>query len=179
MSPAPPAEIRRVSAEQARPLVAPLIALLQDAVHDGASIGFLRPLSDDAARRYWDEVIADVAANSRVLLVASRDGAVVGTAQLGLCTKPNGVHRAEVQKVLVHTGARRLGLGRALMARLEVEAVAERRTLLYLDTQPEQAAERMYVALGWSRAGEIPGYARTPEGGLHGTVLYYKRLGGP
>jgi len=168
--------IQRVTAEAARSLVPPLVELLRDAVSDGASVGFLHPIPDAVARRYWDEVIADVAAGSRVLLVASLDGAVVGSAQLGLCAKPNGVHRAEVQKVLVHTRARRHGLGTALMARLEEEARAEGRTLLHLDTQPERAAEWMYVRLGWIWAGEIPAYARTPDGGLHSTIFYYKLL---
>jgi hypothetical protein len=31
-------------------------------------------------------------------------------------------------------------------------------------------------ALGWTRVGEIPGYAYKPHGGLTATILYYKQL---
>jgi ribosomal protein S18 acetylase RimI-like enzyme len=97
-------------------------------------------------------------------------------ALLGLCTKPNGVHRAEVQKLLVHTGARRRGIGRELMVAIEEQARLAQRTLLYLDTEPDKPAHELYVRSGWLRAGEIPDYARTPDGRLHSTILFYRRI---
>ena len=78
---------------------------------DGASVGFLRPLSSEVAQGYWREVIREVGEESRILLIARRVGALVGSGQLGLCTKPNALHRAEVQKLLVHTRWRRRGIG--------------------------------------------------------------------
>ena len=30
--------------------------------------------------------------------------------------------------------------------------------------------------MGWIRAGEIPEYAATPDGELHGTVIYYRKI---
>src|SRR4029453_2298053 len=152
------------------------VALLKDTVDDGASVGFLRPLSTELAEVYWREVIRDVSEQSRILLVARRDGIVVGSVQLGLCTKPNGVHRAEVQKLLVHTGSRRRGIGRRLKAAIEEQARLAQRTLLYLDTEPDKPAHEMYERSGWLRAGEIPDYARTPDGRLHRTILFYRRI---
>jgi ribosomal protein S18 acetylase RimI-like enzyme len=169
-------EIERLTADQARVLLPELVALLQDTVDDGASVGFLRPLSTEIAARYWLEVIRDVAEQSRILLVTRRDGLVVGSVQLGLCTKPNGVHRAEVQKLLVHTGSRRRGIGRKLMVAIEEQARLAQRTLLYLDTEPDKPAHEMYERSGWLRAGEIPDYARTPDGRLHSTILFYRRI---
>jgi ribosomal protein S18 acetylase RimI-like enzyme len=145
-------------------------------VNDGASVGFLRPLAADVAERYWREVIRDMAERSRILLAARQDGHAVGSVQLELCTKPNGVHRAEVQKLLVHTDWRRRGIGRRLMDTVNREARRARRSLLYLDTEPDKPAHRMYEQAGWVRAGEIPDYARTPDGTLHGTVLMYRRI---
>ena len=169
-------DIERLTADQARALLPELVALLKDSVDDGASVGFLRPLSTEVAERYWLEVIRDVSEQSRILLVTRRDGIVVGSVQLGLCMKPNGVHRAEVQKLLVHTGSRRRGIGRQLMAALEEQARLAQRTLLYLDTEPDKPAYEMYERSGWLRAGEIPDYARTPDGRLHSTILFYRRL---
>jgi acetyltransferase len=168
--------IERLDAERAQAYLVQLVALLQDAVSDGASVGFLRPLTADVAVEYWREVIRDVADQTRILVVARRNEDVVGSVQLGLCTKPNGVHRAEVQKLLVHTGWRRQGIGRRLMESAEQEARRARRSLLYLDTEPDRPAHRMYEQTGWIRAGEIPDYARTPDGALHSTVLMYRRI---
>ncbi len=165
-----------VTADGARALLPQLAALLQDAVDDGASIGFLRPLSSGEARRYWTGVADEVAQGARLLLVARVGERVVGSAQLGLCTRPNGLHRAEVQKVMVHTSHRGRGAGKRLMQAVEAAARAAGRRLLYLDTEPDRPAEAMYVRLGYARAGAIPDYACTPDGTLHPTVIYYKQL---
>lgn len=153
-----------------------LVALLQNAVADGASIGFLWPLEKAIAEGFWRGVARETGEGSRALLLALAEGKVVGTIQLGLCTRPNGLHRAEVQKLMVHTGWRRRGIGNALMAAVEQVAREEKRTLLYLDTEPGKPAEAMYERLGWLRAGEIPGYACTPDGRLNGTAIFYRNL---
>jgi ribosomal protein S18 acetylase RimI-like enzyme len=161
-------------AEQARPK---LIALLQDAAASGASIGFLAPLSREEAGRYWRGVIASMQEGSRVLLAAWRDETLIGSAQLDLCMRANGMHRAEASKVMVHTSARRQGVGRALMLALDDAARALGRTTLVLDTRKGDPSEALYTSLGWVKVGEIPRYARSPNGELHATAFYFKLLG--
>ena len=154
-----------------------LAELLCDAVDSGASVGFLPPLTDDEATAYWRSVIACVGAGSRVLVVArGDDGQVVGSAQLDLALQTNGRHRAEVQKVMVHTKARRRGIGRALMRAVEDRARQAGRTTLVLDTRQGDPSERLYAAMGYRRAGVIPAYARSANGTLHATAFYYKLL---
>lgn len=162
--------------EQAESAEDELADLLQDAVHDGASVGFVSPLSREAALQYWDDVIKDMRRGSRLLVALKDGGRLVGSVQLGLCMRPNGIHRAEVQKLFVHTTSRRRGFGRVLMAAIEQEARIANRSLLYLDTEPHKPAERMYRQLGWSLAGEIPDYASSPDGHLHGTMIFYKKV---
>ena len=169
-------DIQRLAADEALGVLPQLVSLLQDAVHDGASIGFTQPLPTDVAERYWQDVIREVGQGSRILLVTRREGVVVGSVQLGLCTRPNGLHRAELQKLFVHTRWRRQGIARALMAAIDQEARAARRSLLYLDTEPHKPAAAMYEQTGWIRAGEIPGYASSPDGHLHGTVFFYRTI---
>ncbi|HTD66814.1 MAG TPA: GNAT family N-acetyltransferase [Candidatus Limnocylindria bacterium] len=169
-------DIQRVTADEARDVLSQLVALLQDAVHDGASIGFTQPLSADVAERYWQDVFREMGQVSRILLTTRRDGVIVGSVQLGLCTRPNGLHRAEVQKLFVHTRWRRQGIARSLMAAIEQEAHATRRSLLYLDTEPHKPAAAMYEQMGWTQVGEIPGYACSPDGRLHGTVIFYRTI---
>src|SRR5262245_34411944 len=69
-----------------------LCDLLIDAVHGGASIGFLAPLSRERAERYWNGVAATVGP-ALVLLVAEEGSRVVGSVQLALCEKDNALHR--------------------------------------------------------------------------------------
>jgi acetyltransferase len=169
-------KVERFSEVEAGPLVAGLAELLRDAVHGGSSVGFLPPVSRETAEGYWREALREVAGGTRVLLVA-RDGAeAAGSVQLALATKQNGLHRAEVQKLLVHTRHRRRGLGRALMSAAEEAARSEGRTLLVLDTEEGSDAERLYARCGYTRAGTIPHYALNTEGALITTVVFYKLL---
>lgn len=153
-----------------------LATLLLDAVADGHSLGFLNGLDQDQLDAYWQGVADEVGAGRRVLLAAERDGHLVGSAQLDLCLKPNGNNRAEVQKVLVHCTERRQGIGTALMQALEIEALALRRGLLFLDTAAGSEAEQLYRKSGYQRVGELPEYACTPNGRWHATAIYYKTL---
>lgn len=169
-------QIERLDATGAEAALAELVELLRDAVDGGASVGFLPPLDDGEAARYWAGVLADVAAGGRLLLLARGDGRTVGTAQLELVAKPNARHRAEVQKVLVHSTARRRGVGAALMTAVEAAARGAGRSLLVLDTVPGDDGERLYRRLGYIEAGRVPAYARNGGGGLDPTVIFYKLL---
>ena len=120
--------------------------------------------------------LTEAAVRARPLALASDGDRALGTVQLSLCGKPNGRHRAEVQKLMVHRDARRRGVAAQLMAALERVARDEGLRLLVLDTEVDSPAETFYRALGFQRAGEIPDFATSPQGELCGTALYWKRL---
>ena len=149
--------------------------ILVDCVGAGASVGFLDPLDPAEADSYWQRIDRAVGDGRVVLLVGALDGDVAGTVQLDVDTLPNQPHRATVSKLLVHTSARRHGLGEALMAELEQTALKRGRRLLTLDTATGAAA-RLYERMGWSAAGTIPGYALNPDGTLTATTFYWKDL---
>jgi ribosomal protein S18 acetylase RimI-like enzyme len=172
-----PVRIRPVDAGAFGAVRARLGELLEDSVASGASIGFLDPLDPAAADAYWRGIERAVAEGRCLLLVAELGGEVVGTVQLDVDTLPNQPHRATVCKLLVHTAARRRGVGEALMAELERAALGAGRWLLTLDTATG-AAERLYEKLGWTRVGPVPDYAQNPDGSLTPTVFYWKRLAG-
>ncbi len=153
-----------------------LTRLLVDSVDAGASVGFMQPLAPTRAEAFWRRVAAAVAAGERALLVAESDAGIVGTVQLGLEQPDNQQHRADLAKMLVHPGARRRGLGAALMLAAEQLARDCGRTLLVLDTVTGSDAERLYARLGWVRVGEIPDFALLAGGGLWGTTVFYKAL---
>ena len=153
-----------------------LATILRACVDAGASVSYLPPLAPDVARGFWKRIAADVAAGSRILLAAWSGAALVGTAMLEFAGQPNQPHRAEVQKLLVHPDARRRGIARALMLRLQDEARSAGRTLLTLDTKAGDGAESLYRALGWHEAGRIPGYAQNADGTLCDTVLFWRKV---
>jgi len=169
-------KIERLSEEEAKILLPQLVALLRDAVEGGASVGFMPPLRAEAAEQYWSEALRDIREGSRVLLMSSDDGELTGAVQLALATKENGAHRAEVQKLFVHSRFRERGIGRALMRAVEEAAREEGRTLLVLDTEQGSAAESLYAKSGYTRAGVIPQYARSADGSLHSSVFFYRLL---
>jgi ribosomal protein S18 acetylase RimI-like enzyme len=155
-----------------------LIALTIDAVEHGASIGFTLPLAVTDIERYWQNVAGAVASGEKELFVALDErGRVIGSAQLALESKPNGRHRAEVQKVMVKHTLRGRGVGAALMARLEEEAQTGGRSVLFLDTSTGSAgATVFYRRLGYTFAGSIPNYAANPDGRLVPNAIFYKLL---
>jgi acetyltransferase len=153
-----------------------LVNLLRDAVDGGASVSFLAPLATETAASYWLKVASGVASGDRIVLVARQADTIVGSVQLALASEPNAAHRAEVQKLLVHSQFRRQGIGQALMAGVEQAAREANRTLVVLDTQRGSPAERLYEKQGYTRAGIIPRFALSSAGTLEDTVLFYRFL---
>lgn len=149
-----------------------LSELLIQVVEDGASIGFLPPMELADAMNYWEELLKPEV----ILFVAKRNNRIVGSVQLHLCTKQNGVHRAKIEKLMTHPSYRRNGIARSLMKRVEDRAVRGGRLLLVLDTREGDPSNFLYTSLGYIQAGRIPNYARSASGELHATSFYYKTI---
>jgi acetyltransferase len=169
-------EIKSLTADEAKKLVPHLTELIRDGVNNGAAMGFLAPLSVEEAEDYWLEVVDALKTPYRILLVALENGQVIGSTQLDLASKANGLHRAEVMKVMVHTQHRRKGIGMALMQEVERQAREQNRTTLVLDTREGDVAEDLYLKAGFIRSGIIPNFARSSDGSLHATIVMYKLL---
>jgi acetyltransferase len=169
--------IERLTPDQAETSIAELVSLLTDSVESGASVGFLPPLKESEAVEYWRGVISALRAGNKVLLVAVEEqNTLAGAVQVDFATKANALHRAEVQKLMVRTDQRGHGLGHALMDRVEEVARESGRSLLVLDTRQGDISEQLYLSLGYTLAGVIPQYARSANGELHGTSLFYKQI---
>src|SRR5215213_7354336 len=153
--------VRRLGAGEVRAQLDALAAVLVDCVAGGASVSYMAPFSHEHGR----EVFAAFAGDE-----------LVGTVQVVLALPPNQPHRAEIAKLLVHRSARRRGVARLLMEHAEVEARAEGRTLLVLDTVTGDDAERLYERLGWTKVGVIPGYALYPDGRPCDTTVFWKSI---
>ena len=153
-----------------------LAALLIDCVLAGASVSFQPPLERDRAEKFWRNIAGNVADGTAILLAARQDARIVGTVQAQFAASDNQPHRADIAKMLVHSSARRQGIGAALMGAAEVAARGAGKTLLTLDTVTGSAGERLYASAGWTRVGDIPDYALTPYDGLCSTTIFYKQI---
>lgn len=160
-------------------LVDQLAEILKACVDGGAGVHFLAPLALERAREFWADTEAAIRSGVRRLYYAEADGRILGTVQLVLGQPDNGPHRAEVSKMLVHPDARRRGIGRALLAFAEADARQEGKTLLFLDSVPDGAPERLYRAMGFRRAGLIPDFAVYADGSKTATALMYKHIDRP
>lgn len=168
--------IQKLNSENIIQALPKLAALLQDAVISGASIGFLTPFNYEDALAYWQEVVSALQGEHRILLIAQMDDQIVGTVQLDMASRPNGSHRAEIAKLMVHTSKRGQGIAQALMKAIEEEAKLHGRTTLILDTRAGDPSEHLYAKLGYTRAGTVPEYARSSDDSLHSTMFMYKLL---
>jgi GNAT superfamily N-acetyltransferase len=169
-------EIRRLSGSDVRELADALGAVLRDCVEGGASVRFMAPFSQEDARAAFEAVAPEVESGRRILLGAFADGAIVGTVQVAHAAQPNSPHRGDVAQLLVLRSARGQGVAKQLMERAELEAAAEGKTLLVLDTVTGDPAERLYERLGWTKVGVIPNYALYPDGRPCDTTVFWKAL---
>jgi GNAT superfamily N-acetyltransferase len=134
------------------------------------------PFGKSDAEEFFRKVIRGVEAGERILLAAFVDSKLAGTVQVLTAMPPNQPHRAEIAKLLVLRSARGQGLAAALMRRAEECAREAGKTLLVLDTCEGGAAERLYLRLGWVKAGVIPKYALNPDGSWCDTIIFWKTL---
>jgi GNAT superfamily N-acetyltransferase len=150
--------------------------VLIDCVEGGASVSFMHPMSRTKAEAYWREMSASVARGERIVLAAEdAAGRIVGTVQVIWAEPENQPHRGDLAKMLVHRGARRHGIGAALLVAAERAALSAGKTLLVLDTASGDA-ERLYARHGWQRCGQIPDYALWPDGAPCATTVFFKSL---
>ena len=158
--------------------IAALAELIIEAVASGSSLSFMDPLDRAQAEAFWTRSLAAADAGERVVLGAWDGDQLVATVTVVLDLPPNQPHRAEIAKMMTRPSHRGRGIATALMREAERMAAERGRTLLVLDTADDGGASGLYERLGFVYAGTIPDFALKPHGGLCGTKLYWKRIGG-
>lgn len=161
-----------------------LRSLLQSCVNTDpstSSIGFLAPLSDEDADRYWRSLGPSLGTTCHLFVMsdpaAGEGDEVAATAQLLTIPKATHAHRGEVAKLLVRPAGRRSGLGRAVMAHVEAFARDELGLrVLTLDTETETPALAFYRGTGWVEWGTCPDYAAFADGRLGSATFFFKSL---
>ncbi|WP_030667465.1 GNAT family N-acetyltransferase [Streptomyces rimosus] len=154
-----------------------LAELLAATVAGGSSLGFLAPFDHAAAAAWWQAQRPAVADGTLDIWVAEGPDGITGTISLAHPNKPNGRHRAEIVKLLVHPSARGQGLGQSLLTTAEHHAARTGFRLLLLDTETDSVADLLYRRAGWTQYGVVPGYAADPDGELRDCTFFYKEVG--
>jgi GNAT superfamily N-acetyltransferase len=168
--------IRIVPASELDSVLPDLVQIFRDVVNGGVPLGFFSPMTLQTAHDYWLSIIPELNAGTRLLLVASNDGGVLGSGQLALAQRQNSRHRAEVQKLFVARAARGQGIGKLLMQALHDAALENGRTLIQLNTRVGFEAVGFYKALGYREVGVIPGWTMDAEGRRFDHVEMYREL---
>ncbi|MGD8106696.1 N-acetyltransferase family protein [Pantoea sp. FN0302] len=169
-------EYQIINRQQAINELEALTDVLQGCVNAGASVGFIDPDDRQVMRNFWQDNFNGLEQGDRLLLVARQQQQIVATVMVLWNMMPNGRHRAEISKLLVHPAARRQGIARELMERAEQLVKQAGRSLMVLDTRSGDIASLLYLSLGWEVAGAIPYYAQSTEGAMDATTVMYKRL---
>ncbi|URQ61975.1 GNAT family N-acetyltransferase [Pantoea alhagi] len=169
-------EYQIINRQQAINELEALTDVLQGCVSAGASVGFIDPDDRQVMRNFWQDNFNGLEQGDRLLLVARQQQQIVATVMVLWNMMPNGRHRAEISKLLVHPAARRQGIARELMERAEQLVKQAGRSLMVLDTRSGDIASLLYLSLGWEVAGAIPYYAQSTEGAMDATTVMYKRL---
>ena len=155
-----------------------LADVLHATVQAGGSVNFILPFSMIDSRLFWQhKMFPIIRSGGRLLLIAETHGRIVGTGQLLLDMPPNQVHRCEISKLLVHPEFRKRGIARRLMTDLESHATRLGRSLITLDTRTGDAAEPLYLSLGYKIAGTIPNFCRATDcDRMDATTYMYKDI---
>jgi GNAT superfamily N-acetyltransferase len=169
-------EVRQLNAADGRQFLGALAEVLLDCVEGGASVSFMAGPSKPAAESFFEKALAGVARGECILLAAFDDSTLLGTVQVLTATPPNQPHRADIAKLLVRRSARGQGVATRLMEHAEEASRQVGKALLVLDTVTGGKAEKLYMRLGWTKAGIIPRYALFPDGTPCDTTIFWKEL---
>lgn len=142
---------------------------------DGRDSAFAAQLAALHARcftvpRPWD-------AGEFATLLASHEVFVLGGAE-GFAVGRVTVDEAELLTLAVDPARRRQGLGAALLAEYEAEALRRGAARSLLEVSAQNAPARaLYLARGYHSCGRRPGYYRAPDGQRIDAEIMDKALG--
>jgi ribosomal protein S18 acetylase RimI-like enzyme len=145
------------------------------AIIDGGGFGWLSPPGRQVIESYFKGLLM---VPERELYLGRVDGVIVGSAQLVRPPRNNEAQAmaATVTQAFVAPYARRLGLARMMVMRVEERARNLGYQILNLDVrETHSGAIALYEGLGYTRWGTHPAYARI-SGQLVAGAFFYKIL---
>ncbi|MDP3415647.1 GNAT family N-acetyltransferase [Falsiroseomonas sp.] len=145
------------------------------AIIEGGGFGWVSSQDRAALARHFRGVLL---VPDRTLFIARLDGTVVGSAQLVRPPRNNEAQAfaAQLTHAYIAPYARGFGLARMLVDRVEEQAAATGLRVLNLDVrETQESAIALFEALGYTRWGTHPAYARV-DGRTVAGHFYHKLL---
>ena len=143
-----------------------------EAIQAGGGFGWITLPSREILERYWKGVLVMPA---RMLFVARLDGVICGTAQLITPPRNNEAQSFAVTLTtnFVAPWARKHGLARMLIERVEKAALGEGYSVINLDVRETlETAVTFYESMGYVHFGTHPYYARVENQIIKGRYYY-------
>ena len=149
-----------------------ILALLNDAVLHTTCVYDCDPHTESFMREYFDE---HAAGNYPILTAESDDGAFLGFASCGAYRHHQGYRYAAELSVYVVPSARRMGVGTALLTRLEDECRTRGiHTLIGVIDSENLPSIELHRKCGYKYAGTVREAGRKFDRWL--TIVYYQKL---
>ena len=170
----PKLSVDRIAAFSEEDLLA-LCEATDAAIIDGGGFGWVNPPGRQVIESYFRGLLM---VPEREIYVGRVDGVIVGSTQLVRPSRNNEAQAmaATITQAFVAPYARRLGLARMMVMRVEERARGMGYQVLNLDVRETHVgAIALYEALGYLRWGEHPAYARV-GGQMIAGVFFYKLL---
>jgi hypothetical protein len=158
--------------------IADLCEATNAAIIEGGGFGWLGPQERETLTRHFRGVLL---VPERELFLARLDGRVVGSAQLVRPARYNEAQAigAQLTHAYIAPYARGYGLARSLVRAVEERAASLGHRVLNLDVRETQsAAIQIFEALGYTRWGTHPAYARV-KGQIVAGHFYHRMLEAP
>ena len=156
-------------------MISTLVELLADSVAHNYSVGFMNDSTHEDFEEFWQLEFSKINSNNGIFLAIEGEQ-VLGSVIVTRESRANGRHRGEFRKLLVHSSAQKLGIGSALEQAATEYARSIGLSLLFLDSATNFLVKGVYEKWGWKMSGEIPQYAKNPDGVLVSTWFFYKLL---
>lgn len=149
-----------------------MLELLNDAILHTTWVYDCDPHPESYMREYFDE---HAAGNYPVLAAESDDGAFLGFASCGAYRHHQGYRYAAEHSVYVEPSARRMGVGSALMARLEDECrKVGIHTLIGVIDSGNLPSIELHRKCGYEYAGTVREAGRKFDRWL--SIVYYQKI---
>lgn len=148
-----------------------ILQLMNRTLEEETTIGFPGPLDDETGYVVMRQLRADVEAGRRHVLVAIKDGAIVGQLILTPNSTPNHHHIVELTRGVIDPSFR--GGGLALLAFEEVARKCEelKREVICLDVRVGTMAAIWWQHFGFKPYGLLPDYSRVGKKRYQGLFL--------
>lgn len=149
-----------------------LLRLMNRTLKEETTIGFPGPIDEQTGHSLMKQMDADVRSGHRHVLVAFKDGAIVGQLILTPNSSPNHRHIVELTRGTIHPSFR--GGGLALLAFQEVanKCVELGRELICLDVRAGTMAAMWWQHFGFRPYGLLADYSRVGGKTYQGLYLF-------